>query len=80
MTKRSLDAQIDAVVRVLDNQRCAAKYSRNGEFGQEHVLRLECALNTLQWVRDHTDVVRQLTVCQRASETQLSTAGEEPAS
>ena len=60
--KRSITAQIEEVTEILEAKRSQAKSMRGSDLSraEEHILRLECALTTLQWVRDHADIIRQM--------------------
>ena len=62
MAKRSINAQIEEVSQLLEDKRNQTRSMRGSDLSraEERLLRLECALTTLQWVRDHADVIRQL--------------------
>ena len=57
MAKRSIKAQIEELSKLLEDKRNQAKGLRGADLSraEERMLRLECALTTLQWVRDHAD-------------------------
>jgi hypothetical protein len=55
MAKRSIYAQIDEIKDALEQRRRDHLRSRGRDesIAAEHVLRLECVLKTLEWVRDN---------------------------
>lgn len=55
MAERSIYAQIDEIKDALDQRRREQLRSRGRDesIAAEHVLRLECVLKTLEWVRDN---------------------------
>lgn len=63
MAERSIYAQIDEIRDVLEKRRLQHKRLRGHaeSVEGEHILRLECVLKTLEWVRDHQDELRNLT-------------------
>lgn len=60
MAERSIYAQIDAIKDALEHRRREQLRSRGRDesVAAEHVLRLECVLKTLEWVRDNQDELR----------------------
>lgn len=60
--RRSIYAQIDEIGAQLERARHETKNLRGHDESEahEHVLRLECVLKTLHWVRDHQDDIRAL--------------------
>ncbi|WFS69528.1 hypothetical protein CFBP4996_26410 (plasmid) [Agrobacterium leguminum] len=57
MAERSIYAQIDEIKDLLEQRRRDHLRSRGRDESAmaEHVLRLECVLKTLEWVRDNQD-------------------------
>ncbi|MET3595154.1 hypothetical protein ABID26_004566 [Mesorhizobium shonense] len=57
MAERSIFAQIDEIKEVLEQRRREhlRSHGRHERAAAEHVLRLECVLKTLEWVRDNQD-------------------------
>ena len=57
---RSIYAQIDEIDTQLERARRDMERLRGRDESEarEHVLRLECVLKTLRWVRDHQDAIR----------------------
>jgi hypothetical protein len=60
--ERSIYAQIDEIRDVLEKreQRFSSLRGHMASEEEEHILRLKCALRTLEWVRDHKDELRTL--------------------
>ena len=60
--KRSINAQIEEISEILEAKSAQARGLRGSDLSraEEHILRIECALTTLQWVRDHADIIRQM--------------------
>ena len=58
--RRSIFAQIDEIEAQLERCRRDMQRMRGRDESEarEHVLRLECVLRTLKWVRDHRDDIR----------------------
>ena len=54
MAKRSINAQIEEIARILQERRDHVKRLRGSDLSraEEHLIRLESALATLQWFRD----------------------------
>lgn len=57
MADRSIYAQIDEIKDTLELRRREQVRSRGRDesIAAEHILRLECVLKTLEWVRDNQD-------------------------
>ncbi|MFC0808969.1 hypothetical protein ACFHWW_26610 [Ensifer sp. P24N7] len=60
MAERSIYAQIDEIKDVLEQRRREHLRLRGHDASvvAEHVLRLECVLKTLEWVRDNQDELK----------------------
>ena len=79
MAKRSIYAQIDEVAGILERRRCGMSRARGAERSrmEEHVLRLQSVLATLEFVRDHREIIRHLAARDRPAD---DTAAAAPAS
>ncbi|WP_297834344.1 hypothetical protein [uncultured Roseibium sp.] len=62
MAERSIYAQIDELNDVLEKRRQLHQRMRGHSASEEteHLLRLECVLKTLEWVRHHQEALRAL--------------------
>lgn len=62
MPERSIYAQIDEIRDVIEKheQRSSSLRGHMASEEEEHILRLNCILRTLEWVRDHKDLLRKL--------------------
>ena len=67
MARRSIYAQIDEVRELLERREREADRARGPaeSLAQEHVLRIECVLATLEWVRDHQDEIRSIAIARK---------------
>ncbi|GAB2208980.1 hypothetical protein ROS1_57980 [Roseibium sp. ROS1] len=67
MAERSICAQIDEIRDVLERRRRDHQRMRGHVESQEaeHILRLECILKTLEWVRDHQEELREIAKVKR---------------
>ena len=74
MAKRSISAQIEEIARILEERRDHVKHLRGSDLSraEEHLLRLESAFATLQWVRDHADVIRRLVQADKSAQQKRS--------
>ncbi|WP_419906618.1 hypothetical protein [Hoeflea sp.] len=82
MAKRSIYAQIDEVAGILERRRCGMSRARGAERSrmEEHVLRLQSVLATLEFVRDHREIIRHLAARDRpASGTDTPAPAASPA-
>ena len=68
LPKRSIYAQIDEINAQLERARRETRHVRGHDESEarEHVLRLECVLRTLHWVRDHQDDIRAIAASRTA--------------
>jgi hypothetical protein len=62
VAERTIQAQIEEVRDLLEwrKRRRAPMRGREASEENEHILRLECALRTLEWVRDHQYELREI--------------------
>lgn len=74
MADRSIYAQIDEIKDTLELRRREQVRSRGRDesIAAEHILRLECVLKTLEWVRDNQDELKAYVRVRRQESGQAS--------
>ena len=82
MAKRSINAQIEEISRTLEERQNQTRSMRGSDLSraEEHLLRLQSVLATLQWVRDHADVIRHLARMDKTGKQHRPTPGKDSTS